>query len=135
MRLPPLGHPLGLGRALDVYRGRTLFFQVMRFVPWKACSCIVAQYHDNLRSRGLPCSQQFRATGAGQFTKRKSLRSLTASRGRSDRSAPWRLHLAHPFLDPGARQPQSLLAHACRYGSATDRPSVPCTRTKTSAWI
>ena len=64
-----------------MYRGQTLFSQVMQFMPWMAFSRIVARYHGNLRVRRLPCSQQFRAMAFGQLTKRKSLRSLTASLG------------------------------------------------------
>ena len=67
--------------AFEMYRGQTLFSQVMQFMPWMAFSRIVARYHGNLRVRRLPCSQQFRAMAFGQLTKRKSLRSLTASLG------------------------------------------------------
>ena len=64
-----------------MYRGQSLFAQVMHFMPWMAFSRIVARYHGNRGVRRLPCTQQFRAMAFAQLTKRKSLRSLTASLG------------------------------------------------------
>ena len=40
--LPPLGRALGLMPVWEVYRAETLVSQVMRFMPWKRYSCILA---------------------------------------------------------------------------------------------
>lgn len=68
-------HPLGM------YRGQTLFAQVMQYLPWKAFSRIVARSGGDRRVRNLNCAQQFRAMAFAQLTGRKSLRALTAFLG------------------------------------------------------
>lgn len=64
-----------------MYRGQTLFAQVMHYLPWKAFSRIVARYDGDRRVRNLNCAQQFRAMAFAQLTGRKSLRALTACLG------------------------------------------------------
>lgn len=64
-----------------MYRGQTLFSQVMQHVPWMAFSRIVARYDGDRRVRRLNCAQQFRAMAFAQLTGRRSLRALAACLG------------------------------------------------------
>lgn len=56
--------------------GRTLFSQVMDFVPWTSFSRIVNRYQGNHRVRSLSCAEQFRAMTFAQLTFRQSLRDI-----------------------------------------------------------
>ena len=61
-----------------MYRGQTVFSQLMQFVPWRAFSRIVARYSGDRGVRNLNCAQQFRAMAFAQLTRRRSLRDLVA---------------------------------------------------------
>ena len=61
-----------------MYRGQTVFSQLMQFVPWRAFSRIVARYSGDRGVRNLNCAQQFRARAFAQLTRRRSLRDLVA---------------------------------------------------------
>ncbi len=61
-----------------MYRGQTVFSQLMQFVPWMAFSRIVARYRGDRGVRQLNCAQQFRAMAFAQLTHRRSLRDLLA---------------------------------------------------------
>ena len=61
-----------------MYRGQTVFSQLMQFVPWVAFSRIVARYRGDRGVRQLNCAQQFRAMAFAQLTHRRSLRDLVA---------------------------------------------------------
>ena len=41
--------------------GKTLFAQVMEFVPWTSFARIVHRYSGNFGARTLSCAEQFRA--------------------------------------------------------------------------
>jgi hypothetical protein len=56
--------------------GRTLFSQVMDFVPWTSVDRLVAKYDGDLRVRKLRCTEQFRAMAFAQLTFRESLRDI-----------------------------------------------------------
>ena len=56
--------------------GRTLFSQVMDFVPWTSFERIVARYGGDVRVRSLRCSEQFRVMVFAQMTYRESLRDI-----------------------------------------------------------
>jgi len=56
--------------------GRTVFAQIMEFVPWTSVARIVDSYHGNLRVRSFPCSEQFRVMALAQLTWRESLRDI-----------------------------------------------------------
>ena len=58
--------------------GRTLFSQVMDFVPWTSFDRIVARYGGDVRIRSLRCSEQFRIMAFAQMTYRESLRDIEA---------------------------------------------------------
>jgi len=56
--------------------GKTLFAQLMDFLPWKTFSRIVARYDGDSRVRVLSCGEQYRAMAFGQLTYRESLRDI-----------------------------------------------------------
>ena len=59
--------------------GKTLFSQVMEFVPWTSFARIVERYSGNAGVRTLSCTEQFRAMAFAQLTWRESLRDIEAS--------------------------------------------------------
>jgi hypothetical protein len=59
--------------------GKTLFAQVMEFVPWTSFSRIVNRYAGNAGARTLSCAEQFRAMAFAQLTWRESLRDIEVS--------------------------------------------------------
>jgi hypothetical protein len=56
--------------------GKTLFAQLMDFLPWTTFSRIVARYDGNHRTRTLSCAEQFRVMAFAQLTYRESLRDI-----------------------------------------------------------
>jgi len=56
--------------------GKTLFSQVMDFLPWKTFHRIVARYGGNHHVRTLTCAEQFRCMAFAQLTYRESLRDI-----------------------------------------------------------
>jgi hypothetical protein len=58
--------------------GKTLFAQLMDFLPWSTFSRIVARYHGDRAVRTLPCAAQFRVMAFAQLTYRESLRDIEA---------------------------------------------------------
>ncbi len=59
--------------------GKTLFDQVMEFVPWTSFARIVQRHGGNSGVRALSCAEQFRAMAFAQLTWRESLRDIEAS--------------------------------------------------------
>lgn len=64
-----------------MYVGRTLFSQVMDFVPWTSFERIVTKYGGDVRVRTLRCTEQFRVMAFAQITYRESLRDIEACLG------------------------------------------------------
>ena len=64
-----------------MYVGKTLFAQVMEFVPWTSFTRIVDRHQGNSGVRTLTCAEQFRAMAFAQLTWRESLRDIEASLG------------------------------------------------------
>lgn len=62
-----------------MYVGKTLFAQVMEFVPWTSFARIVQRHAGDSRVRTLSCAEQFRALAFAQLTWRESLRDIEAS--------------------------------------------------------
>jgi len=56
--------------------GKTLFAQIMEFIPWTSFARIVARYGGDSRVRSLSCPEQFRAMAFAQLTYRESLRDI-----------------------------------------------------------
>jgi transposase len=61
--------------------GRTLFSQVMDFIPWTSFERLVARYGGDVRVRHFWCSEQFRVMAFAQMTYRESLRDIEACLG------------------------------------------------------
>jgi len=61
-----------------MYVGKTLFAQIMDFVPWTSFRRIVARYGGDHRVRALNCAEQFRVMAFAQLTWRESLRDIEA---------------------------------------------------------
>jgi len=57
-------------------QGKTLFAQIMEFVPWTSFARIVARYGGDAGVRSLSCPEQFRAMAFAQLTYRESLRDI-----------------------------------------------------------
>jgi len=58
--------------------GKTLFAQIMDFLPWKTFHRIVARHSGDKGVRSLTCAEQFRAMAFAQLTYRESLRDIEA---------------------------------------------------------
>ena len=56
--------------------GKTLFAQLMEFLPWKIFSRIVARHGGDSRVRTFSCGEQYRAMAFAQLTYRESLRDI-----------------------------------------------------------
>ncbi|MBK9705198.1 MAG: IS4 family transposase [Betaproteobacteria bacterium] len=59
-----------------MYVGKTLFAQIMDFVPWTSFRRIVTRYGGDRRVRTLNCAEQFRVLAFAQLTWRESLRDI-----------------------------------------------------------
>jgi hypothetical protein len=56
--------------------GKTLFAQLMDFLPWSTFTRIVARYGGDERVRTLSCAEHYRAMAFAQLTYRESLRDI-----------------------------------------------------------
>jgi hypothetical protein len=61
--------------------GKTLFAQIMEFIPWTSFSRIVTRYSGNAGVRSLTAAEHFRVMAFAQLTWRESLRDIEASLG------------------------------------------------------
>jgi hypothetical protein len=61
--------------------GRTLFSQVMDFIPWTRFGRIVVKYGGDIGVRTLRCTEHFRVMAFAQITYRESLRDIEACLG------------------------------------------------------
>jgi len=61
--------------------GKTLFAQIMEFVPWTSFSRIVDRYSGNAGVRRMTCAEQFRVLAFAQLTWRESLRDIEVTLG------------------------------------------------------
>ena len=62
-----------------MYVGKTLFAQLMDFLPWTTFARIVDRHGGDHRVRALPCTEHFRILAFAQLTHRESLRDIEAS--------------------------------------------------------
>src|SRR6202162_6523084 len=58
--------------------GKTLFAQIMDFLPWSTFDRIVARYEGNRGVRKLSCAAQYQIMAFAQLTYRESLRDIEA---------------------------------------------------------
>jgi hypothetical protein len=56
--------------------GKTLFSQLMDFLPWSTFTRVVARHGGDRRARTLSCAEQYRAMAFAQLTYRESLRDI-----------------------------------------------------------
>ena len=61
-----------------MYAGKTLFAQLMDFLPWTTFARIVERYGGNHPVRTPPCAEHFRVLAFAQLTCRESLRDIEA---------------------------------------------------------
>jgi hypothetical protein len=61
--------------------GKTLFAQLMEFMPWTSFGRIVDRYGGNAGVRRMTCAEQFRVMAFAQLTRRKSLRDIELTLG------------------------------------------------------
>ncbi len=61
--------------------GKTLFAQVMEFIPWTSFTRIVDRYAGNTGVRRMSCAEQFRVMAFAQLTWRESLRDIEVTLG------------------------------------------------------
>ena len=61
-----------------MYTGRTLFSQVMDFIPWTSFDRLVVKYGGDVGVRTLRCTEHFRVMAFAQMTYRESLRDIEA---------------------------------------------------------
>lgn len=61
-----------------MYTGKTLFTQIMDFLPWKTFHRLVSRYDGDCRVRTLPCAEHFRVLAFAQLTYRESLCDIEA---------------------------------------------------------
>jgi Na+/citrate or Na+/malate symporter len=55
---------------VTVHVGKTLFAQLMDFLPWTTFTRIIARYGGGRRVRTLSCAEQYRAMAFAQLTYR-----------------------------------------------------------------
>ena len=68
--------------------GKTLFAQLMDFLPWSTFTRIVARYRGDQRVRTLSCAEHYRAIAFAQLTYREYATSKAACRCRPRNSIP-----------------------------------------------
>src|SRR5215469_10687907 len=56
--------------------GKTLFAQLMNYLPWSTFTRIVTRYDGDHRVRTLSCAEQYRVMTFAQLTYRESLRDI-----------------------------------------------------------
>jgi hypothetical protein len=66
------------GEGLTMNSGRTIFAQLMDFLPWSTFDRIVARYNGDRAVRTLTCRAQFQVMAFAQLTYRESLRDIEA---------------------------------------------------------
>ena len=102
--------------------GKTLFAQLMDFLPWTTFARYVARYDGDKGVRTLTCAEQFRVMAFAQLTYRESLRDIEAC---LSAQAAKLYHMG--FREPirrstsGRCQRVARLAHLCRLRAAPDR--------------
>jgi hypothetical protein len=87
-----------------MHTGKTLFAQLMDFLPWTTFTRIVDRYGGNRRVRTFSCAEQYRVMAFAQLTYRESLRDIEACLAAQ----------AHKLYHMGFREPvrRSTLADA-----------------------
>ena len=91
--------------------GKTLFAQVMEYVPWKNLGRIIDRYGGDAGVRTLSCADLFRVMAFAQLTWRKSLRDIEVCLS-ANQSKLFHMGIrAARALDAGRRIEPARLAH------------------------
>ena len=107
--------------------GKTLFAQLMEFVPWTSFARIVARHGGDSGVRNLSCAEQFRAMGFCTIDlPRKPSRYRSLLAGQPDEALQHGLSYADQAFDTGRCQRSARLAHLERLGNVVDSA---CTQT------
>ena len=92
--------------------GKTLFAQIMDFLPWKTFHRIVARHGGDKGVRSLTCAEQFRAMAFAQLTYRESLRDIEACLlAQAAKLVPHGVSRTGGQIDVGGCQRVARLAH------------------------
>jgi len=78
-----------------MYLGKTLFAQLMDFLPWKTVHRIVDRCDGDRYVKSLTCADQFRVLAFAQLTYRESLRDIEAclsALSDANEARDWRIH-------------------------------------------
>jgi hypothetical protein len=71
--------PSNFLKGMIMNAGKTLFAQLMDFLPWSTFNRYVARYGGDKGVRTLTCAEQFRVMAFAQLTYRESLRDIEVS--------------------------------------------------------
>ena len=118
--------------------GRTVFSQLIEFLPHQEFQKCIARYCGGRYLKKLSCWDQYLAMAFAQLTYRESLRDIEACLAPSEQALSHGIPRQGSALDAGRRQRIPRLANLRRLRSGSDRYRSPaCMRTIRSAsiWI
>ena len=109
--------------------GKTLFAQLMDFLPWTTFTRIVDRYGGDHRVRTLSCAEQYRSMAFAQLTYReKPARHRDLPLGPRIETLSHGLPPAGPALDAGRCQRKARLAYPCGVGPVAHHPGEDAVR-------
>ena len=109
--------------------GKTLFAQLMDFLPWSTFTRIVARYGGDQRVRTLSCGEHYRAMAFAQLTlPGEPARHRNLLVGTGLETLFHGLPRSGAALDPGRCQRGARLAHLRGVSPATDHPGAAAVR-------
>ena len=104
--------------------GKTIFSQLMEFLPRYEFRKCVERYHGNYKIKTFSCWDQFLCMAFAQLTYRESLRDIEAClRGNQQQTLSHGLSRKGLPQYLGPCQPSPRLAHLCRLRPSPDHPS------------
>ena len=109
--------------------GKTLFAQLMDFLPWTTFTRIVDRYGGDHRVRTLSCAEQYRSMAFAQLTYGKGLRDIETCLS-VHASKLYHMGFRQPVraLDAGRCQRKARLAYPCGVGPAAHHPGEDAVR-------
>ena len=105
-----------------MYTGKTMFAQLMDFLPWTTFTRIVERFGGDHRARTLSCAEQYRHGLCPTDLPGKPARYRDMPVGSWTETLPHGLPTAGPAFDAGRCQRRAGLAHPCAAGPRTDSP-------------
>ena len=109
--------------------GKTLFAQLMDFLPWTTFTRIVDRYGGDHRVRTLSCAEQYRSMAFAQLTYRESLRDIETCLS-VHASKLYHMGFRQPVRrsNAGRCQRKARLAYPCGVGPAAHHPGEDAVR-------